>query len=109
MNRGSEWRKWDLHIHTPETAKNNQFGDPQIAWPKYIQTLEKSDISVFGITDYFSITNYLKVKDFKSKGRLENKEILPNVEMRIAPVTGNGKPILSSTYKCNFLGADNKQ
>lgn len=93
MNRGSEWRKWDLHIHTPETAKNNQFGDPQIAWPKYIQTLEKSDISVFGITDYFSITNYLKVKDFKSKGRLENKEILPNVEMRIAPVTGNGKPI----------------
>lgn len=53
MNRGSEWRKWDLHIHTPETAKNNQFGDPQIAWPKYIQTLEKSDISVFGITDYF--------------------------------------------------------
>ena len=93
MNRGSELRKWDLHIHTPETAKNNQFGDPQIAWPKYIQTLEKSDISVFGITDYFSITNYLKVKDFKSKGRLENKEILPNVEMRIAPVTGNGKPI----------------
>lgn len=93
MNRGSEWRKWDLHIHTPETAKNDQFGNPQIAWPKYIQALEESDISVFGITDYFSITNYLKVKDFKSKGRLENKEILPNVEMRIAPVTGNGKPI----------------
>ena len=59
MNRGSEWRKWDLHIHTPETAKNDQFGNPQIAWPKYIQALEESDISVFGITDYFSITNYL--------------------------------------------------
>ena len=93
MNRGSEWRKWDLHIHTPETAKNNQFGNPQIAWPKYIRALEESDISVFGITDYFSITNYLKVKDFKSKGRLENKEILPNVEMRMAPVTGSGRPI----------------
>ena len=23
MNRGSEWNIWDLHIHTPETAKNN--------------------------------------------------------------------------------------
>ena len=21
MNKGSEWRKWDLHIHTPGTAK----------------------------------------------------------------------------------------
>ena len=55
--------------------------------------MEESDISVFGITDYFSITNYLKVKDFKSKGRLENKEIFPNVEMRMAPVTGSGRPI----------------
>ncbi len=31
MNRGSEWRIWDLHVHTPETAKNNQFGNPVIA------------------------------------------------------------------------------
>ena len=21
FKRGSEWRKWDLHIHTPETKK----------------------------------------------------------------------------------------
>jgi hypothetical protein len=24
--RGSEWRKWDLHIHSRETKLNNQFG-----------------------------------------------------------------------------------
>lgn len=93
MNRGSEWRKWDLHIHTPETAKNNQFGDQKVAWPKYIQKLEDSDISVFGITDYFSIDNYLKVKEYKLQGRLNDKFILPNVEMRIEPVTGKGTPI----------------
>lgn len=93
MNRGSEWRKWDLHIHTPETAKNNQFGNPEVAWPKYIQKLEDSDISVFGITDYFSIDNYLKVKEYKLQGRLNDKFILPNVEMRIEPVTGKGTPI----------------
>ena len=23
--RGSEWRRWDLHIHTPGTAKNDNF------------------------------------------------------------------------------------
>ena len=26
MNKGSEWRKWDLHIHTPGTAKNDNYG-----------------------------------------------------------------------------------
>lgn len=28
--RGSEWRRWDLHIHTPFTQKNDQFsGDTE--------------------------------------------------------------------------------
>ena len=25
INKGSEWRKWDLHVHTKDTAKNDQF------------------------------------------------------------------------------------
>lgn len=25
FSRGSEWRRWDLHIHTPETVKNDQY------------------------------------------------------------------------------------
>ena len=25
MNRGSEWNKWDLHVHTKYTNKNDQF------------------------------------------------------------------------------------
>lgn len=54
MNRGSEWRKWDLHIHTPETAKNDQYENSDDIWVKYIDALEKSDVTVFGITDYFS-------------------------------------------------------
>lgn len=24
-NRGSEWRRWDLHVHTPETNKNDNY------------------------------------------------------------------------------------
>ena len=23
--RGSEWRRWDLHMHTPGTQKNDQY------------------------------------------------------------------------------------
>ena len=93
MNRGSEWRKWDLHIHTPGTAKNDQYGNSGDVWEEYIDALEKSDIAVFGITDYFSINNYLKVKKYQKEGRLQDKLILPNVEMRLLPVTGKGTPI----------------
>ena len=25
INRGSEWRKWDLHVHTPETKLANNY------------------------------------------------------------------------------------
>lgn len=67
MNRGSEWRKWDLHIHTPGTVKNDQYGNSGDVWEEYIDALEKSDIAVFGITDYFSINNYLKVKKISER------------------------------------------
>ena len=92
FERGSEWRKWDLHIHTPDTAKNDNFKGDDI-WEKYITSLENSDVSVFGITDYFSIKNYMKVKSYQKEGRLKDKLILPNIELRIQPVTGNGSPI----------------
>ena len=28
FERGSEWRKWDLHIHTKGTNKNDNFTSP---------------------------------------------------------------------------------
>jgi hypothetical protein len=31
---GSEWRRWDLHIHTPESVLNNGFGSD---WDAYVQ------------------------------------------------------------------------
>jgi hypothetical protein len=32
--RGSEWRRWDLHVHTPFSALNNGFGDDFEAYAK---------------------------------------------------------------------------
>ena len=39
INRGSEWHRWEPHIHTPGTILNDQFGttDP---WEQYLATLE---------------------------------------------------------------------
>jgi hypothetical protein len=56
--RGSEWRRWDLHIHTPDTVLNNQFG----SWNDYLNVIEASqDVKVLGVTDYMTIDNYSKL------------------------------------------------
>ena len=92
--RGSEWRKWDLHIHTPGTAKNDHFGNDEDVWEKYITKLESNaDIAVLGITDYFSIDNYLYLKKKQEEGRLANITLIPNIELRILPVTQKDTPI----------------
>jgi hypothetical protein len=93
MNKGSTWRKWDLHIHTPASFHhefkflNEEEKEKYLSniWEKYISELEKvSDISVIGITDYFSIDGYKKVLEYKKKDRLKNFDlILPNVEFRL--------------------------
>ena len=91
--RGAEWRKWDLHIHTPGTAKNDQFSSDQDIWDEYAQRIEHNqDVAVVGVTDYFSIENYLHLKNLQDAGRLQNKTIMPNVELRILPVTGLKHP-----------------
>ena len=61
--RGSEWRKWDLHVHTPASGMANQFnGD----WDQFVTTLYRraleEDIAVIGLTDYFTIEGYKKLK-----------------------------------------------
>lgn len=85
LSRGSEWRRWDLHIHTPGTALNDQFG----SWSDFLTAVEAHPtVKVIGITDYLSIENYSRVAQLKSEGRLSNIDfILPNIEFRIAPQT----------------------
>jgi hypothetical protein len=98
-NRGSEWRKWDLHIHTPETKKHDQFegSTPEDKWEKYIKAINNSteNIAVIGITDYFCADNYFKFKHFIASGKITKHFdlVLPNIEIRVLPVTGSSTPI----------------
>ncbi|MEQ8519624.1 MAG: AAA family ATPase [Cytophagales bacterium] len=81
---GSQWRKWDLHIHTPSTKMNNNYGLIDDELDKFSTILEESDVYGFGITDYFSIDNYLKFIDFyKNKYPNSKKLFLPNIEFRL--------------------------
>ena len=101
FERGSEWRRWDLHIHTPNTKKNDNYkGDTlEEKWENFYSSVEtyvnstdeRKKVSVIGITDYLSIENYKKVI---SDGILSKNvlAIFPNVEMRIMP-TGKKSPV----------------
>ena len=103
--RGSEWRRWDLHVHTKGTNKNDQFKSKdfgtfcEVLFRKAID----NDIAAIGVTDYFSIDNYKKVKDYvgkindkmnfteSEKEQIKNILILPNVELRMLPVTNKDR------------------
>ena len=87
MNRGSEFRKWDLHIHSPYTVLNNQFskfedGSPDIE--SFIQKIKDEDISAIGLTNYFNFTD----DDFNLKTRLEENGIVTflNLEVRLSNI-----------------------
>lgn len=92
-NRGSEWCKWDLHIHTPESICHNYKNDvSNDVWERYIKDLESLPVEfkVLGINDYLFIDGYKKVLDYKKNGRLQNIDlILPVLEFRLAKFCGN--------------------
>jgi ABC-type lipoprotein export system ATPase subunit len=88
--RGSEWRKWDLHVHTPFSIEQH-FGGGD-AWENYILDLEKlpEEVKVLGINDYLFIDGYERLLREKTENnRLRNIELLlPVVEFRIAKFSG---------------------
>jgi len=104
--KGSEWRKWDLHVHTPYSVLNNQFGND---WDHYTNELftkaMNKGIKVIGITDYFSIEGYKKLvkeyleNEYKLKELFTEEEIekikqiliLPNIEFRLNKFVGQNR------------------
>jgi hypothetical protein len=74
---GSEWRKWDLHFHTPSSYdyKNKGISNQEI-----IDILISNNIEVVAITDH----HYIDVDRVKELQQLANGKvtILPGIEFR---------------------------
>ena len=77
-NRGSEWRKWDLHFHTPSSY---DYQDKSITNEKIIEILENNNISVIAITDHHLI-DVEKIIDLQNIGKNKNITVLPGIEFR---------------------------
>ena len=86
FSKGSEWRKWDLHLHTPLTELSDHYtgiGDEDI-WKTFCDKIENSDVQCFGITDYFSVDNYFTfIEKHKHYHPKSTKVFFPNVELRL--------------------------
>lgn len=92
ISRGSEWHRWEPHIHAPGTILNNQFGsaDP---WETYLTTLEgrTPKIEAIGVTDYYVTDTYEEFLKHKAAGRLSDVVLLfPNIEMRLDVAARSG-------------------
>jgi len=81
-SKGSEWRKWDLHLHSPKTFLNNGFNDCSVS--TFVQKIVDEGLIAVGLTNYFRFDpdefNLIK-KDLNEKGIC----VFPNLEFRIQP------------------------
>lgn len=121
-SRGSIWKKCDFHVHTPFSALANNFGTDFDAYVKTLfkKAIEKK-ISVIGITDYFTIEGYKKIKsDYLEKPdklkelfsgdeilKIKSILILPNIEFRLNKIvqinkTLDGGKLKTENGRINF-------
>lgn len=81
---GSEWRKWDLHVHAPGTKLSDGYTHDEDELEQFCKAIEKSDVTVIGIADYFSADSYYKVSEkFYTMFPESEKVLLPNIELRL--------------------------
>lgn len=95
QSRGTQWRIWDLHVHTPASVVQHFGPDEDSTWDRYLAELESlpADLKVVGINDYWFLDGYRRVLEARQSGRLQNLEaIFPVVELRLEMFSGVGGP-----------------
>jgi energy-coupling factor transporter ATP-binding protein EcfA2 len=97
---GSEWRRWDLHVHTPYSVLNNGFGTDFKAYAKLVfERAVELEIALIGVTDYFTIDGYKELRELQADdaemtdllgeetaARAREILLLPNIELRLGEI-----------------------
>ncbi|MDG1429996.1 MAG: hypothetical protein P8Q23_00380, partial [Paracoccaceae bacterium] len=93
--RGSEWRVWDLHIHTPasfhwngqrfgsDSEKNNTLVD------QTIEALNAAEPAAFAVMDYWTFDGWFKLQERLKDADAPQlrKTVFPGIELRICTPT----------------------
>ncbi|AXE29735.1 ABC transporter [Chromobacterium phragmitis] len=93
FQRGSEWRQWDLHIHTPASFhwKGKKFNaDPNSAENRalvdeMIAALNAAEPAVFALMDYWTFDGWFALRRrLKEAGAPQlTKTVFPGIELRL--------------------------
>lgn len=93
FERGSEWRQWDLHVHTPASFhwKGKKFdGDPnssanRMIVDEMIAALNAAEPAVFALMDYWTFDGWfaLKRRLLEPGAPKLTKKVFPGIELRL--------------------------
>ena len=76
MNRGSEWRIWDLHFHTPSSY---DYKDNSVTNEDIVQGLAAAGVSVVAITDHY-VMDVSRIRELQYLGQSHHLSVLPGIE-----------------------------
>ena len=76
FTRGSEWRKWDLHFHTPSSY---DYKDKGVTNQEIIDILAEKEISVVAITDHHTM-DIDRIQELQLLGKDKGITVLPGIE-----------------------------
>lgn len=91
-SRGSEWRQWDLHIHSPASFHWNgeHFGEDATRntalVDAMIQSLNNATPAVFALMDYWTFEGWFHLKQHTTRPHEHTlqKTVFPGIELRLA-------------------------
>ena len=93
FHKGSEWRKWDLHIHTPASfhwhgqrfSSNPCDAENAPLVDEMINALNQAEPEVFALMDYWTFDGWfaLKYRLDQPDAPVLNKTVFPGIELRL--------------------------
>lgn len=90
----SLWCRWEPHIHTPRTARGDQYGKASLNDFCVAVRECQPPIRALGVTDYLSIDSYVKLLQMKAEGHPTGVDLLfPHVEIRLGVGTVKGSAV----------------
>ena len=113
MTRGSTWKRWDLHVHSPASYEGD-FGPPaeDDTWHEYtaalISAIREHEVCAISIQDYFTTKGYEELID---RGyydpdartlRLDDDEVdvlfIPGMEIRFSNFAASSEALNAHLY-----------
>lgn len=93
--KGSEWRQWDLHVHSPMSfhweGPRIEPGRENAVIDQMVDALNKAAPTVYGLMDYWTFDGWFALKQRLSTpgAPVLKKAVFPGIELRlIAPFDG---------------------